>query len=293
MTAGRTGTMQSQIANAPTGPRRAPASGKTRFDDIYDQPDPRAYFRRLAPFQYEIPHHGQRVFRRDRAERGALPGATGPVTVLDLCCSYGINAALLNHRVTLAELFAHYTSPAALALSRAQLVDRDREFYAARRLPDATPAIGLDTAPNALRYALDVGLLDAAYAENLEHHPPSDELRDAVAETGLITVTGGIGYISHRTFDALLRCAREPLWVSAFVLRTVPYEEVAACLDGHGLTTRTDRRRTYPQRLFTSMAEQRGAVEQVLLAGEDPAGLEAEGRYHTRLYQSRPRGAAG
>ncbi|MEU7042010.1 hypothetical protein AB0A77_13250 [Streptomyces varsoviensis] len=260
--------------------------GKTRFDDIYDAPDPRAYFRRLAPLDYEIPHHAQEVFRRTRAERVAAAG--GPVTVLDLCCSYGINAALLNHDLTLADLYARYTGPEAEALTTAELIERDKAFYAARRRADATPAIGLDTAENAVRYALAVGLLDQAFAENLEHVPPSSALSGAVARTGLITVTGGIGYITHRTVDALLDCARTPLWATAFVLRTVSYEQVIASLAAHGLRTEADHSGTYPQRLFSDAAERRSAVEQVRLLGEDPAGLEAEGRYHTRLYQSRP-----
>ncbi|MFE0172119.1 hypothetical protein ACFWZ2_07355 [Streptomyces sp. NPDC059002] len=269
--------------------RTRTASGKTRFDDIYDQPDPRGYFRTLAPYEYEIPQHAQAVFRRTRALRSQVPGAEGEVTVLDLCCSYGINAALLNHDLTLADLYAHYTSDGTAELSRSELVERDKEFYASRRRADATPVIGLDTAENATRYALDVGLLDEAYAENLERHPPSPPLRRAVARTGLITVTGGIGYISHRTFDALLDCARLPVWVSAFVLRTVPYRRIAATLAAHGLATVTDSARTYPQRLFTSPEERRDAVRQVILAGEDPTGFEADGRYHTRLHESRPR----
>ncbi|MEU8976334.1 hypothetical protein AB0D11_45490 [Streptomyces monashensis] len=263
-------------------------SGKTRFDDIYNEPDPRAYVRRLAPLEYEIPHHAQDVFRRTRADRSAAGGTGGPVTVLDLCCSYGFNAALLNHHVTLSELYAHYTSPEADALTPAELIEYDKKFYAARRRADAAPVIGLDTADNAVQYALAVGLLDEAHAENLEHHPPSAQLRRAVADTGLITVTGGVGYITHRTFQALLGSRREPIWVSAFVLRTVPYQPVIARLAAHGLTTETDTAQTYPQRLFTSAAEQRHAVEQVLRAGDDPAGREAAGHYHTRLYQSRP-----
>ncbi|MFF1380457.1 hypothetical protein [Streptomyces sp. NPDC058308] len=269
--------------------RTRTASGKTRFDDIYDQPDPRTYFRTLAPYEYEIPQHAQAVFRRTRELRARLAGSEGPVTVLDLCCSYGINAALLNHELTLADLYAHYTSEEAAALTPDELVERDKEFYASRRRPDATPVIGLDLAANATRYALDAGLLDEAYAENLERHPPSAGLRRAVARTGLITVTGGIGYISHRTFDALLDAARQPVWVSAFVLRTVPYRRIADTLAAHGLTTVTDSSRTYVQRLFTSPEERRDAVRQVILAGEDPTGYESDGRYHTRLHESRPR----
>lgn len=274
-----------------TGARTTTAAGKTRFDDIYDQPDPRAYFRTLAPLQYEIPHQAQDVFRRTLAQRSAVKGSHLPVTVLDLCCSYGINAALLNHDLTLADLYAHYTSAETGTLTRGELIECDKEFYASRRRPDAVPVIGLDTAENATRYALEVGLLDEAYAENLERHPPSDGLRRAVGRVGLITVTGGIGYITHTTFGALLDATRVPVWVSAFVLRTVPFQDILAVLDSHGLATETDPERTYPQRLFSDLNEQTSAVDQVLKAGDDPSGLEAEGRYYTRLYQSRPRPA--
>ncbi|MEW1928516.1 hypothetical protein [Streptomyces sp. NPDC088360] len=274
-----------------TGARTTTPAGKTRFDDIYDEPDPRAYFRTLAPLEYEIPHQAQDVFRDTLAQRSAERGTHLPVTVLDLCCSYGINAALLNHDLTLADLYAHYTSAETAALTRGELIESDKEFYASRRRADAVPVIGLDTAENATRYALEVGLLDEAYAENLERHPPSAGLRDAVGRVGLITVTGGIGYITHHTFDALLDATRVPVWVSAFVLRTVPFKEILAVLDAHGLDTETDPERTYPQRLFSDPTEQSNAVDQVLKAGDDPTGLEAEGRYYTRLYQSRPRSA--
>lgn len=274
-----------------TGARTTTAAGKTRFDDIYDQPDPRAYFRTLAPLQYEIPQQAQDVFRRTLAQRSAVRGSHLPVTVLDLCCSYGINAALLNHDLTLADLYAHYTSAETAALTRGELVEFDKEFYASRRRSDAAPVIGLDTAENATRYALEVGLLDEAYAENLERHPPSDGLRRAVGRVGLITVTGGIGYITHTTFGALLDATRVPVWVSAFVLRTVPFQDILAVLDAHGLATETDPERTYPQRLFSDLNEQTSAVDQVLKAGDDPTGLEADGRYYTRLYESRPRPA--
>ncbi|MFB6857572.1 hypothetical protein ACFCWV_34550 [Streptomyces sp. NPDC056341] len=263
--------------------------GKTRFDGIYNQPDPRAYFHRLAPLEYEIPHHGQEVFRRARADRAAAYGTDDPVTVLDLCCSYGINAALLNYDLTLAELYEHYTDPEAEPLTTAELIAVDKEFYASRRRPDATPVIGLDSADQAVRYALDVGLLDEAYAENLEQTPPGPDLRRAVGRAGLITVTGGIGYITKTTFEALLECAEVPVWVYAFVLRTVPYHPVAAALSAFGLETETDPARTYPQRMFSDPAEQRYAIEQVGLAGHDPIGLETAGRYHTQLYRSRPR----
>ncbi|WP_079277481.1 hypothetical protein [Streptomyces sp. CB03234] len=257
--------------------------GMTSFEDIYDRPDPRAYFARLAPLSYEIPHHAQAVFRRTLAER-AEPG----LTVLDLCCSYGINAALLNHDLTLADLYAHYTSPEVQRLTTAELIERDKDFYAARRRPDAVRVVGLDIAQGALDYARAVGLLDGVHAVDLEEHAPPPALTATMADVGLITLTGGASFLSRRTFAALLECARRPVWVSAFALRTVTYAPIASCLAGFGLTTRTDPERTYPQRLFTSPQERRAAISAVRLAGLDPTGREAEGRYHAALYESRP-----
>ncbi|MGW1893212.1 hypothetical protein ACWCP6_23640 [Streptomyces sp. NPDC002004] len=267
--------------------RPASGKGKTRFDDIYTRPDPRAFFRRLAPLAYEIPHHAQSVFRRTRSARSAAEGGA-PVTVLDVACSYGINAALLNHDLTLADLFAHYTGPGVRDLGVDELIAHDREFYAAHRREDAGPVIGLDASEQAVHYALAVGLLDEGYAENLERTPPSPGLRAAMAKTGLITATGAGSYVTDRTFRALLDCARRPVWISAFVLRTVPYDAVVEALAGYGLTTVRDDEHTYPQRRFTDAAEQRHAVASVRRNGEDPTGREAEGRYHARLYASRP-----
>ncbi|OII60954.1 hypothetical protein BJP40_08900 [Streptomyces sp. CC53] len=269
-------------------------AGKSRFDDIYDQPDPRAYFTRLAPLGYEIPHHAQAVFRRAAAERAAVPdGAPGRPAVLDLCCSYGINAALLNHDVTLADLYAHYTAPGTADLTTEELAARDREFYARRRRPDAHPVIGLDIAGRAVGYARAVGLLDAGFTDNLEAGPPGPALSTALADVGLVTLTGGGSYVTERTFGALLsRPLRHPVWVSAFVLRTVSYAAVAETLAARGLHTAADASRTYPQRAFTDPAERDFAVAAVRALGADPAGREAAGCFHTVLYESREPGPA-
>ncbi|GHF67896.1 methyltransferase type 12 [Streptomyces mashuensis] len=265
------------------------AAGKTRFDDVYDAPDPRPYFRRLAPLRYEIPEHARPVFRRAAAARAAAeaPGGTPPA-VLDLCSSYGINAALLNHDVTLAGLYERYTGPVTAPMTTAELLAADREFYAARRRPGALRVLGLDIAGHAVRYARAAGLLDEAHTDNLEEDEPGPELRRALAGVGLITVTGGGSYVTRRTFDRLLRHARRPVWVSAFVLRTVPLEPLVACFAEHGLHTRTDTSRTYPQRLFTDARERDYAVRAVRAAGGDPAGREEAGSFHAVLLEARP-----
>jgi len=261
---------------------------RTPFDELYDQPDPRPFFQTFAPLEYQTPHHAQEVFRRLVAACARTARVTPPVTVLDLCCSYGITAALLNHDLTLEDLYAHYTSAQAAALSTAELIERDRVFYAARRRPDAARVIGLDVAPNAITYARAVGLLDDGFAENLETTSPTAALLRAAHHTRLITITGGVSFLSPRTFHPLLASIHGPVWIAAFVLRTGSYQPIADGLASHRLITEKATTRTFPQRRFTSAAEQQYAIEAVTAAGEDPREKETDGYFHTALHLSRP-----
>lgn len=260
-------------------------TGKTDFGSIYDRPDPRAYFNELGTYDYEIPQHGKTVFRQVLE---ALP-ADEP-TVVDLCCSYGINAALLKHDVDLADLYAHYRSEEVAELSSEELAVLDRRFYSERRLPDAPEVIGLDAAAPAVDYALEVGLLDDGASENLERDEPSPELAKRLADADLLTVTGGIGYVTARTFNRLLSCSRPGRlpWVASLCLRTVPFDPIADCLSSHGLVTERLGDVTFPQRRFTSSAERESALTALARLGLNAEGLEAEGRYHANAYIARP-----
>ncbi|MFJ6793004.1 hypothetical protein [Streptomyces sp. NPDC091268] len=257
-------------------------TGMTSFDEIYGLPDPRGYFTRLEPYAYQTPHHAQAVFR-------ALIGRelhSGRTAMLDLCCSYGINAALVNHDVTLAELYERYTSAKAAELTTAELIDWDREFYASRRRRDAVRAVGVDVSGPAVAYALSVGLLDEGYCEDLESADPGTGLSLAASGAALITVTGGTSFLTGRTFGRLLTAAGRPVPVAAFVLRTHDYRPTTDCLRSHGLAVERSTA-THPQRRFTDPQEQRIAVEAVTALGEDPAGKEAAGYFHTRLHLAR------
>ncbi|MFD8981922.1 hypothetical protein [Streptomyces sp. NPDC059564] len=269
-----------------SGTESGEQTDRTPFDAVYDRPDPRDFFRDVGRWGYRTPHHAQDVFRRLAAARA--DASAGPFAVLDICCSYGINAALLNHDLTLDDLYAHYASPRASALTTAELIAWDRAYYAARRRPDAVPVIGLDPAAHAIGYARAVGLLDEGFAENLEEDPPSAELLDAVRTVGLITVTGGASFLSPRTFRPVLTAARHEVWVAAFVLRTGSYRPIADGLTPFGLVTEKAATPTYPQRRFTGPGEQKYAVAAVTAAGEDPDGRESDGQFHTAFHLSRP-----
>ncbi|MFJ9409759.1 hypothetical protein [Streptomyces sp. NPDC101393] len=262
--------------------------GKADFEAIYNCPDPQRYFTTLQPLEYQIPHHGQAVFRavtdalqRRRADRP-------PLGVIDLCCSYGVNAALLNHRLDLSDLYDRYTAHGPGAPQPHQLAEEDRTFFATRRRPEACRVIGLDAAEHAVGYGERVGLLDRGFAENLEHDEPSADLRKALADIDLITVTGGVGYITARTFAHLFDCVSSPPWVAAFVLRTVSYRPVSALLARAGLVTEKLSTRTFRQRRFADGEERRAAFTALAGHGLSTAGKEADGFYHADLYLSRP-----
>ena len=98
---------------------------KANFDDVYDLPDPRGYFEALGPLDYQTPEHGRRVFS---ALLQALRTGDGSAPkILDLCCSYGVIAALLKHDLTLEDLYARYASRDLAELTTEELAAADAE----------------------------------------------------------------------------------------------------------------------------------------------------------------------
>ncbi|MGJ9414449.1 hypothetical protein ACHAAC_17245 [Aeromicrobium sp. CF4.19] len=259
---------------------------KADFGAIYDQPDPRAYYTTLAEHDYQIPQHGADVFDRLLQDRGA-DESREPSTVLDLCCSYGIVPTLLNTDLTMDDVTAHYGAERTAAMSDEELVGTDRDLLRAHRRPDPVRTIGIDIAKNAVEYAVEVGALDAGAVENLEIDDPSPRLAGLLADLDLITTTGGVGYVTERSFTRLLRHAPPTVSVAAFCLRTYDYGDVQAALDAHGLVTERAEG-TVRQRRFTSAEEREWAVASVRERGFDPAGREDDGYYHAQLYVSRP-----
>ncbi|MGH8929153.1 MAG: hypothetical protein ACRDZO_00560 [Egibacteraceae bacterium] len=264
-------------------------SGKASFDNVYDQADPRKYYTTLGQLDYQAPAHGARVFLR-LIERQGEQFARGQPVVLDLCCSYGIIAALMNHDIELDELYARYGSAELAPLSSDELTRLDHLFYREHRRPSFTDVIGHDIATNAVAYAQRVGLHRWGSSENLETGDPSSALIQILAEVHLITVTGGVGYISERTFDRLLRYASagRGCWVATFALRWVDYEPIANVLSRYGLKTERLAGRTFRQRRFADDAECDYVLEELDKLGIDPSGKEGDGWYHSYLYLSRP-----
>lgn len=266
-----------------------PVLQKADFGDIYDQADPRAYFTTLAAYDYRIPHAGAEVFRHILSV--GLSNGDRVRTVLDIGCSYGIVPMLLRTDLTMTDVFRHYGGPEVSAMSSEQVAEADRELIDERSSGQRLRILGLDIAANAVRHAVASGSLDAGFVENLEHSDPSPELRDALAGVDLITSTGGVGYMTEKTFRRLIEAAGPRTQVAAFCLRTYDYGPIAAVLAEHGLVTEA-MDRTFTQRRFVDSEEQSWAIERVRSLGLDPTGKESDGCYHADFFYSRSAEAA-
>ncbi|KAF4495938.1 methyltransferase type 12 [Fusarium agapanthi] len=203
--------------------------------------------------------------------------------ILDVCCSYGINGALLRHHVDIETWTAHYTDS---KLDSKHQVLADREFFANRERSPKPMVLGLDRADYAVRYALDVGLIDAGLVEVKD---PSPGLREALQGVSLIICTEGVSYLSSRTFARIIAAVGRPsnLWVASAVIRTSSYEEIATELKGYGLVTERLPDAVLRQHRFASAQEQSDAVTHVATRGLDPTGFEEMGYVCADVFISR------
>lgn len=281
---------------------RFDATGKVSLEHIYTQPDPRAYFGALRTLDYCVPQVGKPFFARLVEEcRKDRPGEVPQV--LDLGCSYGVNAALLKYDLTMDDLYARYaTSPngdgpvagaGAGGPVRAELLARDRDLSRTRGVRRAVRFVGLDVSESAVAYALEAGFLEEGVAADLETQDLTPDQRKRIGGTDLVISTGCLGYVTEKTLVRIVQALgdRRPL-MAHFVLRMFPFDPIEDALAGLGYETRRVDG-FHRQRRFASAEEQQGVLRTMAAAGVDPRGLEEEGWFHAQLFLSRPADATG
>jgi hypothetical protein len=264
-------------------------TGKVALDHIYTQPDPRAYFGTLRALDYRIPQLAKPYFMRLIQGYRRARQVPSPV-ILDVGCSYGINAALLKCNITMHDLYERYDGRDAGVLTRDALLVRDRELVRSRNSRAWLRFVGLDTSAAALSYALSAGFVDAAVRGDFEEHELTDRHQEQIGGTDLVISTGCIGYVTERTISRLLSAFGERMpWMAHFVLRMYPYDSVAERLTALGYET-VQLGRVFKQRRFASAEEQSLVLDTLATIGVDPRGLEADGWLYAQLHVSRPRG---
>lgn len=263
-----------------------PAKGKADFDDVYNRSDARAYYRVLGSYGYEIPQHGADVFGPLARERALLEGGD-KTTILDVCCSYGVGGALLKSDLGLNDLYDHYRKAELDGVSGDELVKADASLLEDHRLEGAPRVIGLDVADQAITYAVRAGLLDDGRAENLEVADPSAELVDLLSDVDIVTTTGGIGYVTERTFERLLDHTEDGTWVAAFCLSIYDFAPIVEVMSDRGLVAE-QASKVFPQRRFADDAEKDWALGELKARGGDVEKWESEGCYFADFYLARP-----
>ncbi len=270
---------------------KAPAiklgSKKTNFSDTYDRPTPETYYRTLHRLDYKIPELARPIIKRclDMIRKTLR---RRPVRVIDLCCGYGVNAAMLNHDVDMDDLYDRYTDWPGPDLPADGAAEGARRLFAARRKsPAEAEVIGVDVAANALSYAREAGLLTEALPLNLECDNPDARTRALFGGADLVTVTGGLSYIGQSTFERVLDCfpANRRPWIVWFPLRHVNVDNVTKTLARFGLKTR--QMATLPHRRMTDTGERMLVLDQLKEAGLDPNDEKA-GYLHANCMISRP-----
>jgi carnitine O-acetyltransferase len=265
---------------------RFDTTGKISFDHIYGQPDPRAYYSALREVDYCIPELAKPYFQKVIDEYREVEGVPAP-TVLDIGCSYGINAALLRFDGTMDELYDHYRDTDDL--DHDTLVARDRDLVRSRGSDNNVRFVGFDASRPALDYALSNSFLDDVLHADLERDDPTPEQRARLAAADIVISTGCVGYVTEKTIARVAAAGERRPWMAHFVLRMFPFDPVAERLAELGYETEQIEG-VFKQRRFVSAEEQSQVLDTLAAEGVDPSGLEADGWLYAQLYISRPRG---
>lgn len=264
--------------------------GKVVLGQIYNQPDPRTYYSTLRKLDYVIPGEAAPVFRELIAARRQMREAR-EVSLLDLGCSYGVNAAILKHGLPLDGLYRRYSGSELSALDPEALAAIDRDYYTDRIADPDLRVNGLDVAERAVDYAVTANILDDGLALNLETAQLERQEQEAIGGSDMVISTGCIGYVTGRTLSTLIELGEAgdgPPWMAHFVLRMFPREPFDEMFEEHGYVTET-LPGTFRQRRFASAEERDHVLDNLSAIGVDPADHEADGWYHAEFRLSRPR----
>ncbi len=228
---------------------------KHSFAPTYNLKWPNRYLNAHRALDYVIPQNAKFVFERLITECMRKRGKKY-LKVVDIGCSYGINAALLKCRTTLDELYAEASSPNGALMTRS--IEAHHHFFAARTRRNDLFFVGLDPATRAIDYSLRTGLINAAVTANLELQDLTDADLSLLSDVDLIISTGCVGYVTERTFARLYPAvARSKPWVACFVMHPFGYHRISEILAPYDLATREIPGCRQRQRRFSTSKERR------------------------------------
>lgn len=272
-------------ATAPTTPKKF----VTIFDDTYNQPDCRSYYRMLRRLGYSNHAHAVPVFRAVLAELARVRQLETP-SVFDFASSYGIVSALMKYNLSADAFLQRYDDPALDDLDARGMAAADRAWLSS--VPRRSPAArfsGLDVAENAVTYACEIGLFEAAFAEDIQSGAPSDALLERLSGVDLVVECGSVAHLMPGALDRLLRAGSRTPWVVTSPVRGNERREAFDVLRAHDYTVEA-LSAPFPHRRFESADEQARAIAIARAAGHETDGLETTGAFFAQVWLARPEG---
>jgi SAM-dependent methyltransferase len=245
---------------------------KLNLSHIYNLRNPEPYYQFITQYKYDLPERAKSYFLKVINTYRHYESLRD-LKILDIGCSYGINAALLKFKKSIPEIYQHYTDD-SLDIKPAELSRRhlDSKWFHESSSDEGLQFIGLDSAENAVNYAVEAQLLQKGISTNLEKLPLSPEDSASLQDINLLISTGCIGYITEVTFDKILAAVRgiNQLWGAVFVLKMFDLSEIQKTLAKYNLVL-VETGVTVKQRSFSSVDEKESMINFI-----EKHGLSAE-----------------
>ncbi len=256
------------------------------YDAIYNNEDPRAYFRTLEPLGYRQPDVVV-SFLADRAGAIARHLRRPRLRMLDFGCGYGALGAVLRHALGMEDLYAHYRAEAATDFLAA-----DRRFFAELRSPALDIDLGgIDIAERAVAYALACGLIDRGFTENLIEEPPGPALSAFFAETDMMIETGAVYAHVSACYAKLLATTERRPWMLLGPRGDADWAPLRSVLEAEGYQLESISRRQRRYRRFADAEEEADSEANMRRLGRRVEEHSQAGWFVNPLILARPRDA--
>jgi len=263
---------------------------KANFDDVYVQPTPHDYISEMAENGYEIGEQARPYCATAANLLSELNGDAWPVQMLDVGCSYGIGSAFVKYNCAFDEMVAFFSTRVPSDYQSACEATRNWLNVTAPEID--MRCVGLDSSHQAIRFAIDAGLLDGGITRDFESPKVKPEESDIAwfKSCNLLICTGAIGYLGERTFDWILKDLGEdyPGRFGPFnvltILRMFDDSPIREVYEKNGFQFgRIDEVRL-PQRRFRDISERDKVLSILDEKGLDTEEHQEKGRLFADLY---------
>ena len=261
----------------------------TRFDDIYNLSDCRAYYRAMYAAKYCNAQFAVPAFLSGLNELKRLRGLECP-NLLDFASGYGIGALMMRNHITLEQVLDRYQAKSFDDANPEEVIRRDKQWLEQNQNPDQPCNIfAIDVADQALAYGEAVGIFDAAYAIDLQTEEPSDQLLEHIQSCNMIFEVGSVAHMLPQTLKKILDNVQGPLpWVITSPIRGNESTHCMEMMKEAGLVVEAMPVPPFQHRIFMDDSERERAIDLVKSRGHETEGFESKGAYHAQLYLARP-----